>query len=159
MILLRDVKKFADVPGALEQIAIASALAIKPLLICGQSIMRKPDDPHLRPLQTQAKTRARGKARPQGRMGTACRSASAAVPGEVGEVSVSDGFRFGVGFVLAGLVTSIMGACFWLLMGMDDKVGIYTDPLTGCQYVTPLFNHGFQPRVDASGNHICIPPP
>jgi hypothetical protein len=73
-------------------------------------------------------------------------------------VSVADGFRFGVGFTLASAVMALLLVPIIFVFGMERDVGEYVDPMTGCHYITPLFNHGFTPRLDADGNHICIEP-
>ena len=73
-------------------------------------------------------------------------------------MGVRDGFRFGIGFGIAGAVLALVCVPFIWAMGMENGVGTYVDPLTGCHYITPLYNHGFTPRLDAAGNHICTGP-
>jgi hypothetical protein len=71
-------------------------------------------------------------------------------------VTVGDGFRFGIGFGFASVALWLLAMPFLFALEMENDVGTYVDPLTGCHYITPLYNHGFTPRLDAAGNHICM---
>lgn len=38
----------------------------------------------------------------------------------------------------------------------DSQIAVFSDPLTGCQYLSTTSGASFVPRLDRNGSHICI---
>lgn len=73
-------------------------------------------------------------------------------------MSVSDGFKFGLGLWLSYLVLGVLIALIMvpILWNKIGAVRVYTDDETGCQYIKFIFVEGDpQPRLNSDGEVMC----